>query len=366
MRKVRILGIRGIPAQHGGFETFAEHFSLYLRDKGWDVTVYCQEEGKGPIFEDEWNGISRVHIPVSLEGAKGTIEFDWKSTLHAAGKKDLVLTLGYNTAIFCAVYRLKGIRNIINMDGIEWKREKWSFLERTWLYINEKLGGWLGNHLVADHPEIKNHLSGFVKREKVRVIPYTAALLKNSNETLLEPFKLEPGRFALLIARPEPENSILEIIKAYTSKKRGIPLVVLGNYDPQFNAYQKKVLDAGNEETLFVGAIYDQEVVQALRFYARFYIHGHTVGGTNPSLVEALGAGSSILAHNNRFNRWVAGEGALFFSDEQECEKQIGQLIGDDNLIANMKTASLKQYSDKFTDEKIHGGYERLLLEYIV
>lgn len=250
------------------------------------------------------------------------------------------------------------------MDGIEWQRKKWSFLERAWLYINEKAGAWLGNHLVADHPEIKNHLGAFVSRNKIKVIPYTAVYLNSANEALLDQFHLTSGKFGLLIARPEPENSILDIVRAYTSQKRGMPLVVLGNYDPEANEYQKRVLDAANEEVMFVGAIYDQDVVQALRFYTRFYLHGHTVGGTNPSLVEALGAGSPVLAHNNRFNRWVAGCGSLFFSHEKECESHISRIIEDDSLVTAMKTASKKQYMQKFTADKIHGAYERLLLEY--
>jgi len=363
--KISILGIRGIPAQHGGFETFAEHFSLYLKRKGWTVSVYCQEEGRGPVFEDDWNGIHRVHIPVTQEGAKGTIFFDWKSIYHAAKRKSLILTLGYNTAVFCAIYRLNGIKNIVNMDGIEWQRDKWTFMERVWLYINEKAGAWLGNHLIADHPEIKSHLLKSTSRDKITVIPYTAKLLESADEKYLTSFDLKPGKFGLLIARPEPENSIFEIVCAYTARKRKVPLIILGNYNPESHKYQKKVIEAANDEIIFVGAIYDQAIVQALRFYTRFYIHGHTVGGTNPSLVEALGAGSPVLAHNNRFNRWVAGDGALFFSDETECEHNITRMIEDNSLIKSMKVASQKQYKDKFTADKVHGAYERLLMKYI-
>jgi glycosyltransferase involved in cell wall biosynthesis len=181
----------------------------------------------------------------------------------------------------------------------------------------------------------------------------------------LSSFCILPNQFGLLIARPEPENSILDIVRAYTSQKRGMPLVVLGNYDPEFNEYHKKVIKAASDEVLFVGAIYDLPVVQALRFYARFYVHGHTVGGTNPSLVEALGAGSPVLAHNNRFNRWVAGEKAMFFSNETECEMQITRLVQDDDLISKLKIVSKEQYNKNFTADKVHGDYEQLLLKYL-
>ena len=361
MMKLAILGIRGIPAEHGGFETFAEHFSLFLKEKRWEVTVYCQKDGDGPIYEDDWHGVHRIHIPVLRKGAKGTIIFDWISTLHAAKKNIPVLTLGYNTAIFCFLYRLKNLKNIINMDGIEWRRNKWTRLERNWLHINEKLGTWFGNHLIADHPEIKNHLSRLVSPDKITVIPYCGALLKSADSKQLDQYNLKPGGYTVLIARPEPENLILEIIRAYSTQKRGIPLVVLGDYNPHSNGYQKAVLTAAKDEIIFIGAIYHQPMVQALRFYARFYIHGHTVGGTNPSLVEALGAGSAVLAHDNRFNRWVAGKGAHYFSSEAECAKKISLLVGNNTLIKTMKTDSLEQYINNFTANKIHTDYELLL-----
>jgi len=106
-------------------------------------------------LKDAWRGVRRVRIPVSAGGSAGTIVFDWKSTVHAAGEPGLVLTLGYNTAVFCALYRLTGLNNVINMDGVEWRRQKWGGVAKLWFWLNDWAGCWLGNHLVADHPEIK-------------------------------------------------------------------------------------------------------------------------------------------------------------------------------------------------------------------
>ena len=358
---IAISGIRGIPAQHGGFETFAEHLAFYLVKKGWNVTVYCQEEGDGKLYQDSWHGIHRVHIPVSLKGAKGTIIFDWKTTLHAAKRKVPVLTLGYNTALFCAIYRLKGIKNFINMDGIEWRRDKWNLFEKIWLYVNEKLGAWLGNQLIADHPEIKNRLVRFASADKITVISYSFHMIDLPDEDRLVPSDLKKNNYVLLVARPEPENSMLEIVKAYSCKTRGMPLVILGEYAPESNGYQKQVVDAAGGEVKFVGAIYNEVVVQSLRYFARFYIHGHTVGGTNPSLIEAMGAGSAVLAHDNKFNRWVAGEGAQYFSSEKECAQKIELLLRDDNLIAAMRKQSNYQFSNNFTRDKVYPVYEKIL-----
>ncbi len=364
MKTLRILGTRGIPAAHGGFETFAEHLAIYLAKKDWKVTVYCQEDGNGEIFEDEWRGIRRVRIPVSVAASGGTIIFDWKSTIHAAREKGLVLTLGYNTAIFCLIYRLAGVKNLINMDGIEWQRQKWGLVAKTWFYLNEWVGGWLGNQLVADHPEIKKHLSTRVRPEKVTMIPYGADRIEQADASVLKNFGLVANGYAILIARAEPENSILEVVSAWSSKRRGVKLVVLGNYSPDHD-YQQEVKQAGSDEVIFPGAIYDKEVVGALRFFSRFYIHGHQVGGTNPSLVEALGAGNAVLAHDNRFNRWVAGQGACYFKDKEDCVKVLDSILADESKLSDMREASIKQYFELFTWDHVLSDYEKMLLEWL-
>ncbi len=362
-QQVAIMGTRGIPAKHGGFETFAEQLSLYLKHRGWQVTVYCQAEGRGPISEDAWQGMVRVHVPVALKGAKGTVLFDWLSTKDVIKKKMPALIFGYNTAVFSVLYRMAGVPNIINMDGIEWRRGKYNFLERSWLFINEKLGLLLGNHLIADHPEIKRHLAQFIGSRKITTIPYEGKIITNADPAYLDELGLTPGGYALLVARPDPENSILEIVRAYSKKQRGLPLVVLGRYFPKANPYHKKIMDAAGQEIRFAGAIYRRPMLQALRFHSRFHIHGHTVGGTNPSLVEALGAGSAVLARNNRFNRWVAGEGALYFSSQAECQREISRLIRDDGLIQEMKISGRKHYLKRFNCQRVLDAYEKILLQ---
>ena len=364
-KTLRILGTRGVPAAHGGFETFAEYLSLFLVNKGWKVIVYCQLDGDGPIYEDSWNGVDRVNIPIKHTGAKGTVIFDWLSTRHAAKHKELCLTLGYNTAIFCALLRLKNIPNVINMDGIEWKRQKWGTVAKTWFYLNEIAGLWLGNHLVADHPGIKEHLSRAIRADKITMIPYGADCVVRKNTDCLLKYGLFSNQYGILIARPEPENSILEVVKAYSSRKRSMPLVILGNYKPDENVYHKAVLDAASSDVKFIGAIYDKGIVQSLRANSRFYVHGHQVGGTNPSLVEALGAGSPVLAHSNKFNKWVADDAAIYFSDEKECAACIERLITDENLFESLHNSAVQQHLSRFTWEKILGEYEELLIKWL-
>lgn len=363
-KTIRILGTRGVPAAHGGFETFAEHLALYLVKQGWEVTVYCQEDGEGPTFEDTWQGVRRVRIPVATSGAAGTILFDWKSTVHAAGESGLVLTLGYNTAIFCVLYRLRGHKNLINMDGIEWHRQKWGAVAKLWFWMNDWAGCWLGNHLVADHPEIKKHLSTRVSPNKITTIPYGADSVDQADLGALAPYQLESNRYAILIARAEPENSILEVVRAWSRRPRGMQLVVLGKYDPN-HAYQRAVKEAASDEVKFIGAVYDKPTVAALRFHAQLYVHGHQVGGTNPSLVESLGAGNAVLAHDNPFNRWVVADGARYFINEEECADALDKLLDNDAEISRMKLASKTRFNAEFTWEKILAEYENLLLKWL-
>lgn len=361
--ELRILGIRGVPARHGGFETFAARLAPFLADRSWQVTVYCQERGRGRPREGHWQGVHTVHIPVPGDGPFATVLFDALAILHAVRRPGLVLTLGYNTACFGVLHRWRRLRHLINMDGLEWQRGKWRRHEKLWLHLNERLACLLGDHLIADHPEIERHLRGRRGRPgPITMIPYGSDLISHAPVEPVASLGLIPGDYALCIARPEPENSILEMVRAFSARPRGIRLVVLGRYLPDRNAYHRRVLRAASSEVLFPGALYDEARVSALRFHAALYLHGHTVGGTNPSLVEALGAGTPVLARDNPFNRWVAGPGAVYFGDEADCARQLDALIGDRETLARMRQASRDRHAADFTWDRVLADYERLLL----
>jgi glycosyltransferase involved in cell wall biosynthesis len=363
LKKLSILGTRGIPAQYGGFETFAERLALYLASRGWQVSVYCESEDKAG--KEYWQKIELVHVSVPARTPLMSILFDWKSTQQAAREQGLILVLGYNTAIFSLWYRLKGKINLMNMDGLEWKRQKWKLWQKAWLYINEKMGCWLANHVIADHPVMQDHLSQLISPHKITMIPYGTEPILSANTELLKPYQLLPNQYALIVARPEPENSILEIVAAFSQKKRGCKLVVLGRYLPEDFSYHKKVLETASEEILFLGSIYNQPTLQSLRFYTRLYIHGHQVGGTNPSLVEALSASSPVLAHENPFNCWVAGKNAHYFKNEEDCADQLEQLLNNEEELQKMKQASWERYQAAFANQLDLQAYENLLLSFL-
>lgn len=364
-KRLLILGTRGVPANHGGFETFAEALSTYLVQKGWRVTVYCQEDwNRTTMYETMWGRVRRVHIPVKQTGALGTIIFDLKAALHARKQPTMALTLGYNTAIFNVLQRLRGKANLFNMDGIEYRRAKWGPVAKLWFWINERIACKTGTHLIADHPDIKAHLATRTREKRITMIPYGADVITDSSTAPLKEFGLEPGKFSTVIARPEPENSILEIVQGFSQQPRGHTLVVLGDFDEN-NTYNQQVLASASSEVKFLGAIYDKPTVRALRYHSYLYVHGHQVGGTNPSLVEALGAGNPVLAHDNPFNRWVAGaDAAVYFSDSASCAAQFTDLLDHPDHALAMKKAARLRHAEQFTWELVLAEYEKLLTRY--
>lgn len=359
---LNILGTRGIPAAHGGFETFAQRLALFLVRQGFSVTVYCQTDGPADLKgrEDYWNGVQRVHFGTKRRGAVGTMEFDLACARHVIKQPGVDLVLGYNTAIFNLLQKLRGRKVFMNMDGIEWKRKKWSVPAKLWLVMNEIIGANLANVPICDHPEIGRHISRRTLR-KTRVIPYGSDSVQRANPRPVKKLGLRPGAYFLTVARIEPENSIAEIIEAFLETNARMDLVVLGNLDPD-NAYHRLVRRIGRGRVMFPGGIYDDTQLKSLRFHARAYVHGHQVGGTNPSLVEALGAGNAVLAHDNSFNRWTAGEGQSYFKNIQECRMQMERLSVDDIALQASRKAARQRHLHAFQWDNVLGQYRDLLL----
>lgn len=357
MKRLNIMGTRGVPATHGGYEYFAAHLAPYMVERGWQVTVYCQDDAGEDGLVDEWRGVERVHFVPRLQGTAGTMEFDWKTVRHVLRRPGVDLVLGYNTAVFNLVQRLAGRKVAMNMDGIEWQREKWSLPGKIWFFLNELAGANLSNLPIADHPEMHKHLRPRSLRRRIATIPYGSDLVTEASEAPVRALGLEPGRYLVKIARAVPENSVLEIIRAFSSQHRWATLVVLGRYEAG-NAYHDACRAAASEEVLFPGPIFEPERVQALRFHARAYLHGHTVGGTNPSLCEALGAGNAVIAHDNRFNRWTAGPDQIYFSDVASCSAAIDRVLNDDAFRDSARAGARRRHAEAFTWPAILSAYE--------
>jgi len=364
-RTVRILGTHGVPADYGGFETAAENVGLYLANAGWRVIVYCQVTGHGPIIEDTWRGLERVKIPVDADGWRGTSIFDLRAVAHAVRFDDPCLLFGYNTAVFNLIQRLKGTPLVINMDGMEWSRSRWGRFRQSILWANEQIGRVIGNDLIADHPRIEDYLRRRTRAAKITMIPYGADAVTSAPEAPVREQGLEPGKYLTLICRPIPENSILELVQGFSARQRGVRLAILGDYDGERIAYHHQVREAASDEVEFLGSIYDPPTTQALRYHALGYLHGHTVGGTNPSLVEAMGAGNPVIAHDNVYNRWVAEDSALYFSTADDVDRHITELLESPNLIQKLGERAQRRHGDLFTWQRVGAQYDRLLSRHL-
>ena len=363
---VRILGTRGIPAAHGGFETFAERLALFLVDRGWHVVVYCQNDVPAVTQRygtKTWRGVELVDVEVSSTGPKATLDFDWACVRHAGQRDGLCLVLGYNGAVFLPYLRMKGKTIITNMDGIEWRRPKWGPVAKTWFWLNEWIGAWVSHRLVADHPAIADHLATRRPRKAIATIAYGGTPILSETAEPVRALGLKPGAYLVSIARIEPDNNIHTIVEAFSRRRRNARLVVLGNVTPGV-PYHDRLLAAASDEVVFAGAIYDQAVVQALRFHARAYVHGHTVGGTNPSLVEALAAGNAVIAHDNAYNRWTAGDAAVFFSDVASCDAAMTEVPANDILVERCRAAARARAAAAFDWTDILLAYEAEIAAY--
>jgi glycosyltransferase involved in cell wall biosynthesis len=357
--KIGILGTRGIPNSYGGFEQFAEYLSYGLVKRGHEVWVYNSH--KHPYQLDRWNGVNVVHCndPEHQIGTAGQFIYDFNCFRDAKKRKyDILLQLGY-TSNSIWYFMWPKTFNIVNMDGLEWKRSKYNNLTRTFLKWAEKLAATKAHVLVADSKGIQQYLTSRYQKNAVYV-PYGAQYVETANQHLLTQYQVRPNEYFLMIARMEPENNIEMVIKGYLASGSSFPLVVVGNAN---NAFGKRLLQKFSGERLkFPGAIYDNETINALRKFSRIYFHGHSVGGTNPSLLEAMGATCNIAAHDNIFNRAILGDDADYFSNQND----IGEILsneGRESLWMERSLRNAEKVKSIYNWETVIEAYERLFMD---
>jgi glycosyltransferase involved in cell wall biosynthesis len=363
IKQVQILGVRGLPPAHGGFETFVGRLAPHLVSQGWQVTVFCQTSDLKPTGPPTWQGVDLSYVRAS-EGSRGSIAFDYAATRTASTMPGVCLVFGYNTAVFNTLLTSRKKAFAVNMDGIEWQRRKWGRSAKGWLYANEWFAAHTAPALIADHPAIARHLAKRAPRASIRMIPYGADEVDHAATVSRDKlYGAIPQRYATIIARPEPENSVLEMVQAFSARHRDAHLIVLGNYS-KADSYQRRVLAAASDEVIFPGPVYDKRVVQELRANSAFYLYGHTVGGTSPTLVESLAAGATPLCLDTVYARWVAGGAGMYFRSVDECDRSITELLdqsADDR--EHRRRACLERFRADFTWPQVLGAYEALLKE---
>jgi len=355
--KIAIIGTRGIPNAYGGFEQFAEYLSKYLCNNGHSVTVY--NSSNHPYQDTVWNGVNIVHIydPENKIGAVGQFIYDLKCILHSRNQQfDLILQLGYTSSSIWGFLFNRKTKIFTNMDGLEWKRSKYSNPVQKFLKYAEYLGIKYSDHIIADSIGIKKYLEAKYNIN-TSYIPYGAEIFKTPDERVVELQNLTPFEYDLIIARLEPENNIETILNGFTKSTIKRQILVIGNQQTKFGQYlvEKFMLDG---RIVFFGPIYDIDILNNLRYFSNIYFHGHSVGGTNPSLLEAMASHGLICAHNNVFNKAILEGHAFYFEECGEITKIVETI--DKNDYSEFLNRNLEKISSLYSWERVNKSYEQL------
>lgn len=358
--KIGILGCRGIPNAYGGFEQFAEFLSQGLVQSGHQVWVY--NSSYHPYRHSQWKGVHIIHCTdwEKVLGSAGQFLYDHLCLKDARGRDfDVLLQLGYTSNSLWHRLWPKGALNVINMDGLEWKRKKYNRLTRLFLSRAERWAARHGDILVADSLGIRDYLQEKYRRP-VLYIPYGADIPLYYDPGWLDNWSLKRGHYFLVIARMEPENNIETIIRGWAASGKKKPLVVIGNSENAFGRRLQRTYR--DERLLFIGAIYDARIVNALRHYSSVYFHGHSVGGTNPSLLEAMACQCLILSHDNPFNQEILGRDAAYFSSAADIASLL-EYLPEQKIAHEWALANVEKIRSRYNWYRVVECYRHLFGE---
>jgi hypothetical protein len=359
--KIAIIGTRGIPNHYGGFEQFAEYLSSSLAGHAHEIFVYSPHNH--PYKGNTWNNVNIIHIydPEYLIGTIGQFIYDLNSILSCRKKGfDIILQLGYTSSSIWNFLLPKKSTIITNMDGLEWKRAKYNNMVKKFLTYAEKLAAKKSDFLIADSIAIQRYLKEKYKKNAI-YIPYGAIPVDNPDSEIIRQYGIEPYKYNMLIARSEPENSIEIILDGVVLASSSLIFLVIGNYTNKFGSYLKHKFKS-EKRIKFIGPIYDLSILNSIRYYSNLYFHGHTVGGTNPSLLEAMASQSLICAHQNEFNRTILEEDAFYFCNAQDVSKHINEVVKTGS-INDFIASNLRKIKTVFNWQQINDSYEQFFIQ---
>lgn len=352
--RIALIGTRGVPARYGGFETAVEEIGRRLVERGHQVLVFC----RGEATQNSYLGMDLVHLGALPRRSLETLSHTAASVLHPSlNGVDAAFVFNAANAPLLPVLRARRIPFATHVDGLEWKRAKWGPIGQRYYRFAESLSVRWSNALIADADAIADyyrHQFGVPSR----VIAYGAPLLDDSAADRLAEIGLEPREYHLVVARFEPENHVLEIVKGYVESPAARPLVVVGSA-PYSDEYTAAIRAAADDRVRLLGGVWDAELLNQLYANALSYLHGHSVGGTNPSLLRAAGAAAPTVAYDCNFNHEVIGEHGRFFATPADLAAQVAAVEADPaaavQLGRELRTAATRYDWDSVTDE-----YERL------
>lgn len=352
--QVHIVGTRGIPANYGGFETLADQLTAQY-PAGISYTVFCSARA----YENKvatYNGARLRYLPFDANGIQ-SIFYDNLGLLLSIRKADVILILGTSGCLFLPFWRILTKKPLlIHIDGLEWRREKWNFLAK-WLHrFSERKAVKYATEIIADNYEIQHYLKETYNRSSV-YIPYGGDHIEREvrDSALAAIYPFTESEYAVKICRIEPENNVHLVLKAFSEGELAMQLVIVGNW--RHSKYGMDLLERfGKVKNIhLLDPIYDQKHVDYLRSKAKIYIHGHSAGGTNPSLVEAMHHKLPVFTFDVSFNRYTTDNKAYYFRDEKDLINLIR--TADDTSLDKVSTDLYEFAMDRYLWSKISSAY---------
>jgi glycosyltransferase involved in cell wall biosynthesis len=359
--KIAIMGIRGIPANYGGFETFAEELSTRLAQRRHEVTVYGRSHNvKYP--DKFYRGVRLVVLPTIRHKYFDTVAHTFLCVMHSLTQNyDVILVCNSANAIFSWIPRLKRIPVAMNVDGLEWKRAKWNFLGKAFYRLSEWLGTFCVNEVVTDARDIEQY---YFKRYNKRstYIPYGAPVGRIETDEALQRFNLQPKQYVLYVSRFEPENNPHHVVRAFEQVRTDLKLVMVGDA-PYSSEFIQKLKSTRDPRIIFTGYVFGQGY-RELQSNAYLYIQGTEVGGTHPALLEGMGHGNCVLANDVPEHREVLGEAGYFFTigHNGDLRDKMQYLLDNPQVAKKAGQNAMARIQERYTWDRITDSYEQLFL----
>ncbi len=356
--KIAILGTRGIPANYGGFETFAEQLGTRLAARGHEVTVYGRKH-YSTTSEPVYKGVNLTVLPTIRHKYFDTVVHTFLSVLHAAPRRyDAILICNAANSLFSFIPRLLGTPTLVNVDGLERKRKKWNWVGRQYYLISEWLSTFLPTAIVTDARAIQDYYATRYRKES-EMIAYGAEVARRAAPERLLKFGLAPERYTLYVSRLEPENNAHLVIEAYGHVKTDMPLVIVGGA-PYAEDYIARLKRASDSRVKFLGFVFGEDY-RALQENAYCYVHATEVGGTHPALIEAMGAGNCALTLATPENIEVVGDAGLIYKSANDLAAHLQRVIDDPTIIREYRRRAMARVTERYNWERITDQYEELL-----